>query len=44
MRKVREILRLAHEGVPLRQIGAALDVPFTTASRTAAKRRLAATL
>jgi transposase len=31
MRKVREILRLAHEGLPLRQIGAALGVPFTTA-------------
>jgi transposase len=31
MRRVREILRLAHEGVPLRQIGAALGVPFTTA-------------
>ena len=30
MRKVREILRLAHEGLPLRQIGAALGVPFTT--------------
>lgn len=30
MRKVREILRLADEGLPLRQIGAALGVPFTT--------------
>jgi transposase len=31
MRKVREILRLAHEGLPLRQIGVAVGVPFTTA-------------
>ncbi|MGH9242727.1 MAG: hypothetical protein ACRD29_00060 [Acidimicrobiales bacterium] len=32
MRKVREILRLAlGEGLPLRQVGAALGVPFTTA-------------
>ena len=30
MRKIREILRLAHEGLTLRQIGAALGVPFTT--------------
>src|SRR4051812_20586724 len=30
MRKVREILRLAQEGLTLRQIGAALGVPFTT--------------
>jgi transposase len=30
MRKVREILRLAREGLPLRQIGAAVGVPFTT--------------
>src|SRR3954469_17336110 len=30
MRKIREILRLADEGLTLRQIGAALDVPFTT--------------
>ncbi len=30
MRKVREILRLAHEGLALRQIGAAVGVPFTT--------------
>jgi transposase len=31
MRKVREILRLAlAEGLPLRQVGAALGVPFTT--------------
>jgi transposase len=32
MRKVREILRLAQgEGLPLRQVGASLGVPFTTA-------------
>src|SRR5205823_13339545 len=32
MRKVREILRLAlGEGLPLRQVGAALGVPFTSA-------------
>ena len=30
MRKIREILRLAHEGLTLRQIGAAVGVPFTT--------------
>ena len=31
MRKVREILRLAQgEGLPLRQVGAALGLPFTT--------------
>jgi transposase len=31
MRKVREILRLAQgEGLPLRQVGASLGVPFTT--------------
>jgi len=31
MRKVRDILRLAHgEGLPLRQVGAAVGVPFTT--------------
>jgi transposase len=31
MRKVRDILRLAHgEGLALRQVGAALGVPFTT--------------
>ncbi len=32
MRKVRDILRLAlGEGLPLRQVGAAVGVPFTTA-------------
>ncbi len=30
MRKVRDILRLAHEGLTLRQVGAAVGVPFTT--------------
>jgi transposase len=30
MRKVRQILRLAHEGLPLREIASAVGVPFTT--------------